>query len=102
MIDTVRESYPVNHALPGHGWTLKKLCRWVESRLGRQVSRSTLRQILKAGGLRWKKCKKVLSKADPEKRRRLLRSFNAFLSACAGMKSASSMWTKLIFTRTWI
>jgi transposase len=32
------------------------------------VSRTTLGQILKTGGLSWKKCKKLLSKANPEKR----------------------------------
>jgi hypothetical protein len=58
----------VSHDIPGHGWTLKKLCRWVESRLGRRVSRNPLRHLLKAGGLRWKKCKKLLNKADPAKR----------------------------------
>jgi transposase len=58
----------VAHELPGHGWTLKKLCQWVKSRLGRQVSRTTLRRILKAARLSWKKCKKLLKKANPEKR----------------------------------
>jgi hypothetical protein len=74
-IDTVRASYPVSHALPGHGWTLKKLSRWVEAKLGRQVSRSTLRHILKTSGLSWKKCKKLLSKADPEKRKAFVEQF---------------------------
>jgi transposase len=34
-----------------------------------------LRQILKAGGLRWKKCKKLLSKADPAKRKAFVEEF---------------------------
>ena len=58
----------MNHDLPGHGWTLKKLRQWVKSTLGRQVSRNTLRRILKTDGLSWKKCKKLLKKANPEKR----------------------------------
>lgn len=75
IIRTVRDSYPVTYGLPGHGWTLKKLCRWVESTLGRKVSRTTLRSILKTGRLRWKKCKKLLSKADPEKRATFVEQF---------------------------
>src|SRR4051812_32652625 len=75
MIQTVCASDPVNHALPGHGWTLKKLCRWVESRLGCRVSRSTLRQLLKVGGLSWKKCKKVLTRAKPAKRVEFVEQF---------------------------
>jgi transposase len=75
MIRTVCESFPVNHQLPGHGWTLKKLYRWVESRLGCQVSRSTLRQILKVARLSWKKCKKVLSRAKSAKRAAFVEQF---------------------------
>jgi transposase len=75
MIHTVCESDPVSHALPGHGWTLKKLCQWVECQVGRQVSRSTLRHILRAGGLSWKKCKKLLRKANPEKRKAFVEQF---------------------------
>jgi transposase len=65
----------VTHQLPGHGWTLKKLGRWVEVKLGRQVSRNTLRHILKTRGLSWKKCKKLLSKADPQKRKTFVEQF---------------------------
>jgi transposase len=43
--------------------------------LGRRVSRSTLRHILKQGGLSWKKCKKLLSKADPDKRKAFVEQF---------------------------
>jgi transposase len=64
----VRESEPHAQGLPGHGWTLKKLGRWVESKWGRCVSRNTLRRILKAARLSWKKCKKLLHKANPDKR----------------------------------
>jgi transposase len=65
----------VSHALPSHGWTLKKLCGWVESTLGRRVSRSLLRRILKAGGLSWKKCKKLLRKANPQQRATFVEEF---------------------------
>lgn len=40
----------------------------MEEQLGRRVSRNTLRTILQAAGLSWKQCKKLLAKADPEKR----------------------------------
>ena len=65
----------MTHALPGHGWTLKKLMKWVATALGTSVSRSTLRRILKVAGLSWKKCKKLLAKADPEERRAFVERF---------------------------
>lgn len=64
MVETV----PVDHGLPGHGWTLNKLQQWVAQRLQRAVSRGQLRALLKRSGLSWKKCKKVLKKANPAKR----------------------------------
>jgi transposase len=65
----------MTHELPGHNWTLKKLKRWVEEQIGRSVSRNTLRTILKTADLSWKKCKKLLAKADPEKRARFIEEF---------------------------
>jgi transposase len=67
-VTIVKTSTPNEQGLPGRGWTLKKLQRWVASQLGRKVSRNTLRTILRAAGLRWKQCKKLLSKADAQKR----------------------------------
>lgn len=49
----------------------------MEAKVGRRVSRSTLRRILKQGGLSWKKCKKLLSKADPDKRIAFVEQFQA-------------------------
>jgi transposase len=54
--------------LPGHGWSLKKLRQWLSNQWKRVVSRATLHQLLKLAGLSWKKCKKLLGKAKPEKR----------------------------------
>jgi len=71
----VKTSKPLEQELPGHGWTLKKLRRWVELQLGRQVSRNTLRTILKGAGLSWKKCKKLLTKANPQKRAQFMAQF---------------------------
>lgn len=68
LLSTVRESAPVHHDLVGAGWTLKKLQQWVAQRLQRTVSRSLLRSLLKQAKLSWKKCKKVLKKANAAKR----------------------------------
>jgi hypothetical protein len=54
--------------LPGHGWTLKKLRQWIEATLGRRVGRNAIRRILAAADLSWKKIKKLLGKADAQKR----------------------------------
>jgi transposase len=64
--------------LPGYGWTLKKLRRWVQEQLKRQVSRTTLRTLLKQAGLSWKKCKKVLAKANPEQRAEFVAQFQTW------------------------
>lgn len=72
---TVTTSKPVDHDLPGHGWTLKKLRRWVATKLERPVSRTMLRTILKAAGLSWKKCKKLLAKANAAKRAEFVHQF---------------------------
>jgi|SRR5688572_9306018 len=85
MIELVKTSQPVDHALPGHGWTLKKLRSWVQHQLGQQVSRTTLRTLLKSSGLSWKKCKKLLSKANPQKRATFIREVQAlFERLCRG------------------
>lgn len=65
----------MEHGLPGHNWTLKKLRRWVAEKLGKPVSRSALRTVLKQANLSWKKCKKLLAKADPEKRAQFVEQF---------------------------
>jgi len=54
---------------------LKKLRRWVACQLGKPVSRNSVRTILKAARLSWKKCKKLLSKADPAKRAAFVAAF---------------------------
>jgi transposase len=63
--------------LPGHGWTLKKLGRWVQLTCGRSVGQSTLRRIVRAAGLRWKKCKKLLRKASACQRAAYMERFEA-------------------------
>ncbi len=43
--------------------------------MGRRPSRSTMRKLLKAHRLSWKKCRKVLRKANPEKRQAFIEEF---------------------------
>jgi transposase len=68
---------PYEHGLPGRGWTLKKVQRWVATQLKRQVSRNTLRTILRSAGLRWKQCKKLLTSGNPEQRAQFVAHFQA-------------------------
>ena len=68
LVDTVETTDPQAHGLPGRGWTLKKLRRWVYDKVRRLASRSLLHKILRAAGLSWKKCKKLLGKGDPDQR----------------------------------
>jgi transposase len=81
----VNQTKPYEHQLPGYGWTLKKLRRWVETKLGHRVSRTTLRTLLKQAGLSWKKCKKVLGKAKPQQRAEFVAQFQGwFEQVCQG------------------
>jgi transposase len=65
--------------LPGHNWTVKKLRQWVYKAFGRLAGRNTLRRLLRQANLTWKKVKKLLGKAKPQKRaahvKRLLELF---------------------------
>ena len=76
-MNIVKTSTPHDNERPGRGWTLKKLQRWVATKLERQVSRNTLRTILRAAGLRWKQCKKLLTNADPATRAHFVAHFQA-------------------------
>ncbi len=76
LVETVRTSEPCAHNLPGYGWTLKKLGRWVNQVWQQAVSRSLLRQILQQNDLRWKKCQKLLKKANATKRQAYIQTFH--------------------------
>ena len=47
----------------------------MKEKFGKLVSRNTIRRLLKLAKLSWKKCKKLLGKADPEKRAEFLKQF---------------------------
>jgi transposase len=49
-------------------WTTKRLVQWVKDTFGRVVSRETLRKVLRLARLSWKKAKKLLSRANTQKR----------------------------------
>jgi transposase len=67
-VDCVEKTDPAKEGLFGHNWTLKKLKQWVARTFGRLVSRNALRRLLRQARLSWKKVKKLLGKANPEKR----------------------------------
>ncbi len=73
----VKISTPNEQGLPGRGWTLKKLQRWVATQMGHAVSRNTLRTLLHRAGLRWKQCKKRLANGDPAQRAHFIEHFQA-------------------------
>lgn len=77
------ESEPSEHELPGYNWSLKKLRRWVKQVYKCEVSRNTLRTILQQANLSWKKCEKVLRKANPKKRAEYIAQFQTrFQQVC--------------------
>jgi transposase len=68
IVTTVETTDPKDHDLPGSGWTLKKLRRWVFAKVRRLASRTLLHKVLRVAGLSWKKCKKLLGKGDAKAR----------------------------------
>jgi len=85
LVEIVRASEPCDHALPGYGWSLKKVRRWVNQMWQQDVSRNVLRTILKQNDLSWKKCQKLLKKANPAKRQAYIQAFQEqFEQLCRG------------------
>lgn len=68
IVDAVENSEPEKHGLPGHLWTVKKLRQWLLEAFGLRASRDTIRKVLKRSRLSFKKIKKMLGKANPDKR----------------------------------
>ena len=65
----------MEHELPGYGWTVPKIIELVKQMFERRASRTKMRTLLKRHGLSWKTCRKVLLKADPEKRKAFIEQF---------------------------
>jgi transposase len=79
----VTEREPLDYELPGHNWNLKKLRRWLQQHFACTISRTALRTLLTQNGLSWKKCQKLLQRADPEKRAAFMQEFQVhFAQVC--------------------
>jgi transposase len=59
---------PLAGADPEPRWTLRRLMGWVRERFGLRCCRETIRAALHGLKLSWKKAKKLLGRADPERR----------------------------------
>jgi transposase len=83
VVEAVTHTTPADHGLPGRGWTLKKVVRWLRGRF--DGCRGTVRAALKRAGMSWKKCKKLPGKADPGRRAEFLRRFaELYRGMCGG------------------
>lgn len=83
IVEAVTDTVPVDHGLPGRGWTLKKILRWLKASF--EGCRGTVRAALKRAGLSGKKCTKLLGKADPGRRAEYLRRFaELYRGMCRG------------------
>jgi transposase len=70
---------PVNGADPAPRWTLKRLVADVRERFGHRVCRETTRAALHRLDLTWKKAKKLLGQADPERRQAFIAQLQGLL-----------------------
>ena len=76
---------PAAQGLPGHNWTVKKLKQWVFRTFDLLAGRHTIRHVLRQADLTWKKVKKLLGKAKPEKRAAHVQELlQLFAQICAG------------------
>jgi transposase len=60
-------------------WTLSRLATRIQRVFGFDVCRETVRKVLHRIGLSWKKAKKLLGRADPDKRREFVADIRALL-----------------------
>ena len=100
-MNVICETEPVEHGLSGHGWTLKKLRRWLKQVMNCDLARSTLHRILQAARLRWKKCQKVLKKADPQKRAAFMERFQELYEQLCRQQIVWSILMKPTSTAIW-
>src|SRR4051794_24415661 len=63
---------PLAGADPAPRWTLRRLVGWVEATFGRTCCRETIRRALHRLKLSWKKARKLLGRADPQRREAFL------------------------------
>lgn len=60
-------------------WTLKRLVEWVKTKFNVSCCRQTIRTRLKKLGRSWKKARKLLNKANPQKRAEYLEQLQGLL-----------------------
>lgn len=60
-------------------WTLKRLVCWVKQTFDIDCCRATLLKVMKKLGFSWKKARKLLNKANPEKRAAFLETLKQLL-----------------------
>src|SRR4051794_32237039 len=71
---------PLEGADPAPRWTLKRLVLYVRERFGRRCCRETIRAALHRRKLSWKKAKKLLGRADPERRQAFIEQLQGVLA----------------------
>ena len=71
---------PVAGADPAPRFTLKRLVALVRERFGRTCCRETIRAALHRLKLSWKKAKKLLGRADPERRQAFIEQLAELLA----------------------
>jgi transposase len=70
---------PLVGADPAPRWTLRRLVDWVCERFGLRCCRETIRAALHRLKLSWKKAKKLLGRADPERREAFVEQLQGLL-----------------------
>ena len=70
---------PVEGADPAPRFTLKRLVAFVRERFGRLYCRETIRAALHRLKLSWKKAKKLLGRANPERRQAFVEQLQGLL-----------------------
>jgi transposase len=70
---------PIVGADPAPRWTLRRLVGWVRERFGLRCCRETIRKALHRRKLSWKKAKKLLGRADPERRQAFIEQLQGVL-----------------------
>src|SRR3954465_9720959 len=71
---------PLEGADPAPRWTLRRLVHWVRERFGLRCCRETIRAVLHRRKLSWKKAKKLLGRADPERRQAFVEQLQGVLA----------------------
>src|SRR3954471_12074229 len=64
---------------PAPRWTLRRLVGWARERFGLVCCRETIRAALHRLKLSWKKAKKLLGRADPERRQAFVEQLQGVL-----------------------